>query len=123
MCYVSYRIGSNRIGRDPNAKLSAVMKPETNLAAIYDDATELEQVFIKKLALFFTGETDRPQAHKQANKQNTRTLQTACSLCCGEGDERHSLYIGRGEKERRMGCFAKGANHSLPVRRAKRRER
>eukprot|EP00752_Nemacystus_decipiens_P006845 g6147.t1 len=35
-------------------QLSAVMKPETNLAAIYDDATELEQVFIKKLALFFT---------------------------------------------------------------------
>jgi len=37
-------------------KLSAVMKPETDLAAVYDDATELEQVFIKKLALFFTGE-------------------------------------------------------------------
>ncbi len=35
------------------------MKPETNLAAIYDGATELEQIFIKKLALFFTGERER----------------------------------------------------------------
>lgn len=49
-------VGWDGMGWDVSVKLSAVMKPETNLAAIYDDATELEQVFIKKLALFFTGE-------------------------------------------------------------------
>lgn len=37
-------------------QLSLVMKVDANLAELYDAATELEQVFIKKLALFFTGE-------------------------------------------------------------------
>lgn len=37
-------------------KLCLVIKTDANLGAMYEDATELEQVFIKKLALFFTGE-------------------------------------------------------------------
>ncbi|CAN0025922.1 unnamed protein product, partial [Hapterophycus canaliculatus] len=36
-------------------QLSLVIKTDANLGAMYEDATELEQVFIKKLALFFTG--------------------------------------------------------------------
>lgn len=38
------------------AQLSLVIKTDANLAGLYEDATEVEQVFIKKLALFFTGE-------------------------------------------------------------------
>lgn len=37
------------------AQLSVVIKTDANLAGLYEDATEVEQVFIKKLALFFTG--------------------------------------------------------------------
>lgn len=37
-------------------QLSMVIKLDADLAGLYEDATELEQVFIKKLALFFTGE-------------------------------------------------------------------
>ncbi|CAM9640874.1 unnamed protein product, partial [Ectocarpus sp. 8 AP-2014] len=40
--------------REAADRLSVVIKPDANLAAMYEDATELEQVFIKKLALFFT---------------------------------------------------------------------
>lgn len=36
-----------------------VIKPDADLASVYEDATEVEQVFIKKLALFFTGESRR----------------------------------------------------------------
>ena len=39
----------------PN-QLSLVIKPNADLAGLYEEATEVEQVFIKKLALFFTGE-------------------------------------------------------------------
>eukprot|EP00904_Undaria_pinnatifida_P004429 jgi/Undpi1/13988/HiC_scaffold_9.g03639.m1 len=37
-------------------QLSLVIKPNADLAGLYEEATEVEQVFIKKLALFFTGE-------------------------------------------------------------------
>lgn len=35
-------------------QLSLVIKPNADLAGLYEEATEVEQVFIKKLALFFT---------------------------------------------------------------------
>lgn len=39
-----------------NQKLSSIIKPDADLEGLYEDLTEVEQVFIKKLALFFTGE-------------------------------------------------------------------
>lgn len=36
-------------------QLSLVLKVDAELVRLYDCATEMEQVFVKKLALFFTG--------------------------------------------------------------------
>lgn len=74
-------------------KLSAVMKPETDLAAIYDNATELEQVFIKKLALFFTGEREVALEPSQSGRS---LLLGYRSIDWPRGLERASKTLGLG---------------------------
>jgi exportin-1 len=36
-------------------QLTRIVSPDSDLAAVFDDMSEVEQIFIKKLALFFTG--------------------------------------------------------------------